>query len=345
MVPEDIVTWTLLIEGITLCLLVVWFLGHGLWLQRYQRWSQPLLDQAREALTIALDDPTRSRELLEPFRKLPMRLQIRLFSELLPTLSGEQKQWLTNLGRELRLTTRAERQCRSRWWWRRLRGARLITLLGAREAVMIPLLVDRNPYVRAQAAEWAVNRPDAATVDILLALLSDPDGWCRFAVQDSLLRMGGSVVERLAVYLSTHVGHEVKAPLQIAINIADPRLLPPAIALTHDPISEIRTLAATLLGTLGGAQATEVLTALLADSDPAVRAAATRALGKLSHWPAAATLAALLRDQVWEVRKEAGLALAALGAPGILFLNRALKGNDPFAADMARHVLDLSSHA
>jgi HEAT repeat protein len=88
-----------------------------------------------------------------------------------------------------------------------------------------------------------------------------------------------------------------------------------------------------------------VLTALLADSDPAVRAAATRALGKLSHWPAAATLAALLRDQVWEVRKEAGLALAALGAPGILFLNRALKGNDPFAADMARHVLDLSSHA
>ncbi|MBM4255857.1 MAG: HEAT repeat domain-containing protein [Deltaproteobacteria bacterium] len=345
MAPEDIVKWTLFVEGIALSVLVVWFLGHGLLLQRYKRWSQPLLDQAREALTVALDNPSRGRELLEPFRKLPIRLQIRLFSELLPTLSGEQKQWLTNLGRELRLTTRAERQCRSRLWWRRLRGARLITLLGAREAVMLPLLVDRNPYVRAQAAEWAVNRPDAATVDILLALLSDPDGWCRFAVQDSLLRMGGNVLDRLVVYLSTHAGHEVKAPLQIAINIADPRLLPPAITLTRDHISEIRALAATLLGSLGGAQATEVLTALLTDADPAVCASATRALGKLSHWPAAATVASLLRDQVWEVRKEAGLALAALGAPGVLFLNRALKGSDPSAADMARHVLDLTSHA
>jgi len=345
MLPEDLVRWTLLVEGITLSVLVMWFLGHGLLLQRYKRWSQPLLDQAREALTIALEDAARGRELLEPLRKLPMRLQVHLFSELLPTLSGEQKQWLTNLGRELRLTVRAERQCRSRLWWRRLRGARLITLLGAREGVMLPLLLDRHPYVRAQAAEWAVNRPDAATVDILLALLSDPDGWCRFAVQDSLLRMGGSIVERLVAYLSTHAGHEVKAPLQIAINIADPRLLAPAITLTRDQISEIRALAATLLGTLGGAQATEVLTALLADPDPVVRASATRALGNLSHWPAAATLATLLRDQAWDVRKEAGLALAALGAPGTLFLNRALKGKDPSAADMARHVLDLSSHA
>src|SRR5262245_49639919 len=98
MLPEDLVKWTLLVEGITLSVLVMWFFGHGLLLQRYKRWSQPLLNQAREALTITLEDTARSRELLEPLRKLPMRLQVKLFSELLPTLSGEQKQWLTNLG-------------------------------------------------------------------------------------------------------------------------------------------------------------------------------------------------------------------------------------------------------
>ncbi|MGE0826943.1 MAG: HEAT repeat domain-containing protein [Candidatus Binatia bacterium] len=341
--PEDLVIHILFLEGAILFFIVALFLGHGVWLQRQKKWSEPLLERAREALTIALEDHSRGRELLEPFRVVPVRLQIRLFAALLPTLSGEQRRWLTELAQELRLTDRAERMCRSRLWWRRLRAARLITLLGGREATMLPLMLDRNSYVRAQAAEWATNRPENATIEILLALLGDSDGLCRFAVQDSLSRMGSAVVERLAAYLSSHSGSEVRAALEIGVNLADPQLLAPTVTLSRDRLPQVRSLAATLLGSLGGSQAVDTLFDLLSDDEASVRAAAARALGKLSHWPAAAKLAPLLHDSVWEVRKEAGLALVALGAPGVLFLRRALKDIDQSAADMARYVLDLSS--
>jgi hypothetical protein len=45
------------------------------------------------------------------------------------------------------------------------------------------------------------------------------------------------------------------------------------------------------------------------------------------------------------VRREAGLALRALGAPGVLFLRRYLTDNDHFAVEMARQVRDLPGAA
>jgi hypothetical protein len=40
-----------------------------------------------------------------------------------------------------------------------------------------------------------------------------------------------------------------------------------------------------------------------------------------------------------------GLALRSLGPPGLLFLHRSLQDADRFAADMARHMLDLPDMA
>jgi hypothetical protein len=65
----------------------------------------------------------------------------------------------------------------------------------------------------------------------------------------------------------------------------------------------------------------------------------------MQHWQAAAQVAVGLQDSTWRVRRDAALALRALGAPGALFLRRALKGNDPFAADMSQQVLDLPAAA
>jgi hypothetical protein len=45
------------------------------------------------------------------------------------------------------------------------------------------------------------------------------------------------------------------------------------------------------------------------------------------------------------VRQRAGLALKAIGAPGIITLRQALEDPDPFARDMARQVLDLPGSA
>ena len=84
---------------------------------------------------------------------------------------------------------------------------------------------------------------------------------------------------------------------------------------------------------------------MLGDNDPNVRAAAASALGRMRYWQAGAQLAERLRDQRWQVRREAGLALRGLGAAGTLFLRRAVRGDDRFAADMAEQVLELPEAA
>lgn len=333
-------TWVLSGELLLLVGSLLLFFGHGVWAAWYRKRSYPLLVLARKALVTALEAeeiPTAERNQLSA---LSARLQIRIFVNIAPSLGGVQRQRLAALAREMNLTVQATSRCQSRFWWRRLQAAQLFTLLGGGLDAMPPLFRDRHPAVRAQAAEWAVDYPSAQNIDSLLSLLSDPIGLCRFIAQDSLLRMGNTVIEPLVHYFSHHVGPKVAA-LQVAEGLADPRFFAPALVLCRDESPRTRALAATLLGTLGGSKGVEVLTSLLADAAPEVRAAAARMLGKLHHWPAAARLAGLLRDQTWIVRQTAGLALRALGAPGQLFLRRFCADADHFAADMARQVLDL----
>ena len=63
--------------------------------------------------------------------------------------------------------------------------------------------------------------------------------------------------------------------------------------------------------------------------------------------PAVAYVAVALAAGVWWwlQRTQGGLALRAIGAPGTLFLRRATKSDDRFAADMAHQVLDLPAAA
>jgi HEAT repeat protein len=84
---------------------------------------------------------------------------------------------------------------------------------------------------------------------------------------------------------------------------------------------------------------------MLSDRVPEVRAAAARGLGRMRHWQAATNLALGMRDPAWRVRRESGMALRAVGAPGVLLLRRTLKGDDAFAADMAQLILDLPATA
>jgi hypothetical protein len=65
----------------------------------------------------------------------------------------------------------------------------------------------------------------------------------------------------------------------------------------------------------------------------------------MRYWQAGPKLADCMRDRTWRVRREAALALRSIGAPGALFLRRALKSDDPFAADMAQQVMDLPEAA
>jgi hypothetical protein len=333
--------WIVLSEvGFLLSLLLLFF-GHGAWLWWQARRQHILLEKARSLLSVMLETGHFQNTDLHWFRSLPFAIQESLFLDIAPTLSGVYKKQLANLAHEIDLVARAEASCRSRWWWRRLRGVRLLTLLEEGMEVVPPLFHDRNPFVRAQVAEWATAHPTPLVIDCLLRTLDDAHGLVRFVAQESLSRMGKDAVEPLLRLLSSATGQQLEAALTIAVRLAIPRFLEPALLLCRHDSLRIRQLAVTLLGVVGGQSVGSILVGLLGDSAPEVRAAAAHALGKLNQWTAASRLASLLCDHAWIVRQEAGLALRSLGAPGLLFLRRALSSENHFAADMACQILDL----
>jgi HEAT repeat protein len=340
----------LLIEAVALVVIMSTVFGHAFWLRWRARCDGPLLSRAHASLVEivsqeANQDQPIDPELVRSLKQLSPRQQIMLLTRLASSLDGGQRSSFTALARDLGLIARAEQHCRSRLWWRRLYGCRLLTLLGGGETVVPALLNDRQPEVRAQAATWAAGHPDPAIIDALLEQLATPSPMCRFAIQDALLRLGGPVIDPLAEYLARHDGREVEAALEVAIGLADPRLLAPALVKCRDAEPRVRALAASVIGALGGEETLFLLRDLLDDPAEDVRAAAAEALGRLGDLPSAPALALRLRDRAWEVRRASGLALRQFGAPGLLYLRRALSDTDPYAADMARQLLDISALA
>jgi HEAT repeat protein len=243
------------------------------------------------------------------------------------------------------MMTSAAAWCRSRRWWRRLRGVRTLTLLRATEPDLTPMLADRVPDVRAEVATWIAANPTDERLVALIAMLDDPDARCRWAAQDALLRIGRPATHALAAHLAASPRRPVEA-LRVAAGLAAAHeLLAPALAYCADERAEVRVAAAEAVTAVGGERTTEVLRSLLADDDARVRTAAATGLGELEHWPAQAELVRAMDDPVWEVRRAAAAALQRFGPVGRIQLRRAVESSDPHVAEMASHVLDLSDLA
>lgn len=345
MVNRNLLDLVMLVEVALLVLAVVIFFTHGVWLFISQKMFLRDMTAARDSLTHLLTRGTINVEEIDALRRIPRDAQVAAFLEASRNLTGMGKERLRFVAREVSLLDRAKKLCESRLWTRRLRGARLLARMDVADPLIEKLLADPNPAVRAQAAEWAATQPAPSVISIMLTMLADPATQARFAVQDSLLRMGATIADPLASFLETHSGLPAESGLRVAESLAEPRFLPAALRHSNSEEVGVRTAAANLLGAIGGAESAARLTELLKDQDSLVRAAAAHGLGRMQHWPAAARLAESLKDSTWRVRLDAGLALRALGAPGALFLRRALKGNDPFAADMSQQVLDLPAAA
>ncbi|MEA2762599.1 MAG: hypothetical protein QOD47_1883 [Gemmatimonadaceae bacterium] len=335
----------MLIEIGLLVLAVVVFFAHGVWLFLSQKKFLKDMTSARDSLTQVLSRGTINIEEIDALRRIPRDAQVAAFLEASRNLTGTRKERLRFVAREISLIDRAQKLCMSSRWTRRLRGARLLARMDVADPLIETLLGDPNPAVRAQAAEWAATHPAPSIISIMLTMLADPATQARFAVQDALLRMGSTIADPLASFLETHSGLPAESGLRVAESLAEPRFLPAALRHSASEEVGVRTGAAHLLGAIGGAESAARLMELLKDPESVVRAAAAHGLGRMQHWQAAAQLAVGLQDSTWRVRRDAALALRALGAPGALFLRRALKGNDPFAADMSQQVLDLPAAA
>jgi hypothetical protein len=335
----------MLVEVGVLLLSLIIFFANGVWLNLHQKRELRLLENARASLARLVNRGTINLEDITLLRSLPRDVQDVAFLEIASNVTGAGKERLRFVAREVGLLDRARRLCGRNRWTKRLRGSRLFSRLDVADPIVVNLLADSHPAVRAQAAEWAATQPSAAVLGTLLEMLADPATQARFAVQDALLRVGTLAAEPLSKFLETHTGVAAAAGLKVAEAVASPIFRPAALRHSEDGDVNVRVAAANLLGAIADAPAAERLTALLRDPDSNVRAAAARGLGRMQHWQSASQLAESLRDRTWKVRRDAALALRSIGAPGALFLRRALKGEDAFAADMAQLTLDLPEAA
>jgi len=345
MVSESLLTIVMLVEIGLLTLAVGLFFMHGIWLFFENKRLQRLTKGARESLARLVTRGFVDLEEIQRLRELPNDVQVIAFLEISQTLTGTGKERLGFVAQQVGLVDRARKLCESGRWTRRLRGARILSRLDVADPLVQKLLADPHPAVRAQAAEWAAAQPSASVISAMLVLLADPATQARFAVQNALLRMGGVVAGPLAEFLENQSGPAAEAGLRVAGSLAEASFGPPALRHSRADNVDVRVAAALLLGGVADAASAERLMELLSDDDSQVRAAAAKSLGRMQYWQAGSQLAERLRDSAWRVRKEAGLALRAIGAPGTLFLRRAIKSDDRFAADMAQQVLDLPSAA
>ncbi len=345
MIPDSVVNAIMLGEATLLVVSLLLFFSHGVWLHFHQRSEEKMVADARERLARLLSRSTVDPEDVDALKQVPRRVQVAVFLGISPSVSGTGKDRLRFLAGEIGLLNRAKGFCQSRRWGRRLRGARILARLDVADPVVERLLRDPHPAVRAQAAEWGAAQPTLPVVLELLNMLADPATLARFAVQNALFRVGSIVIEPLARFLGEHDGDPAEAGLKVAEALAGPKFLPAGIRFSTSSDPGLRASAANLLAAIGDASGGSRLVQLLSDPSSDVRAAAARGLGRMRHWQAASNLAAGLCDSAWRVRRESGLALRAVGAPGILLLRKAVKGNDAFAADMAQLVLDLPATA
>jgi hypothetical protein len=324
--------------GGLLVLSILVTLGRAVFLLWQIDRTQTQLAAARRALVLAVS--TETNEVDECVSRLPFRLKVRALVDLARGVTGVELRRVRAIAVELGVVAKAEAMTRSRRWWHRLYGARILTVLGPDSSRIAPLFHDPEALVRAQAAEWATTRPDARRIEALILLVYDDVAFCRFSATDALLRIGTPAVPALIDRLDKISGIIAIPILDIAAGIGSPAFLPSALRLAAGYEAPVRARAAAVLGTIGGEQSIEILLRLINDEEAEVRAAAAQALGRLEHWRAAPRLADVIRKDEMVARRAAAYALRALGAPGELLLRKVIREGDANAANAARQAID-----
>jgi hypothetical protein len=342
MTAVDLVVIVLIAIGAAI-IAVLTTIGVSALTQAHRARLEPLIRVARQAVVAALSgEESKEDDALACLRRLPTRYMVNVMLDLAPSVSGASRSVLVSLGDKTGILPRARDGLSRRRWCTRLYSARVLSVFGVQSEKLNTLFNDRSSEVRAQAAAWSVVEPNAATIELLVYLLNDADGLCRFAAQDALIRIGLPASEALIRALKCADGNLTERILEVAAFTADDRFYEQASVRTSDGTPEIRSLAAAVLARTGNPSAGPTLVSLLSDSCDEVVLAAAAGLQALSYWPCAAAVESLLSHLSWEVRKQAGLTLLALGAPGSILL-RANMGGDGPAAEMAIQVLQLQA--
>ncbi len=338
-----VVILLLWVEGVVLLIVLACILGYAFTSRRQARVREDRLRPARAILARHLEDHTLSGEEIAALRNLPAPDVIRLFFVVAPTVGLVEREWLRGVAGTLGLVANARARTEADEWWTRLSGARFLTLVGAEPGLMERLSRDDHEDVRASSAIFLAQYPTPTAVDTLIAMLDDRSAVARFAAKDALMRLRAVATPVITARLPDADEQHAKVLLEIACAAPSHEYIPSAMIRLRDGSPAVRHLVARLLRGMGGAFASDQLTEILKDADATVREAAVEALGFLNHWPSAPAVAARLEDPSSRVRLAAALALDRFGAPGELFLRRALtRGSDVAIAAASRILADPS---
>ena len=327
------------VEGVVLVIVLAVLLGYAFMSRRRGRLREARLRPARALLARHLEDHALGDDEIAALRMLPAPDLIRLFFAVAPSVGLVEREWLREVAVTLGLVAHARARTEGAEWWRRLSGARLLTLVGAEPGAMERLSGDVHEDVRASSAIFLAQYPTPTAVDTLITLLDDPSGVPRFAAKDALMRLGALATEVIAARLLEADELHARVLLEIACAAPSHEYIPAAMSRIRDGTATLRSLVARLLRGMGGAVATAQLTEMLQDVDAGVRESAVEALGFLNHWPSAPAVAVRLEDPSSRVRLAAALALDRFGAPGELFLRRALTRGTAVAIAAASRIL------
>jgi hypothetical protein len=278
-------------------------------------------------------------------RRLPVHVVAEVLQQFQRAVSGPAAEVIWHVGEVAGIGERGQQLCLSRFWWRRLQGLRTLSFAKPeqRSALAARLIDDPVNDVRRAAVETAYEYPTPEVVVALARHLEDPDSQIVFAVLTSLVRSGPPAADHLVELLqgSDLSPTAVARALLVLTLMGDSRALELAIPRAGSPHDGVRQAVARAMGAFGGHRVAPVLKQLLTDPNNRVRLEACNAVGRMQVGSLAEEVAELLSDRDWQVRRRAALALGQLGPRGEVLLLRALWQPDIYAADMARHVLDL----
>ena len=287
-----------------------------------------------------------ARDVAAALRGVPADFALeQLVSVLASRVSSEEHDELATALREEEWVRDVVRQARSRVWWRRLRAARLLAVVGvARDRELLRLLLaDSNPAVQTAATSALRRLANDALINFILEQLPDRAiavrryqfaelKECWRLTTPSLLRR----VTRGAAPLSLEVW------INLAESIGSAELLERVVTLHDHENALVRIAVAKALKRYYHPDSVTALIVLLRDRDWRVRGQAARALGAIGASEAVVALGSALCDSSWWVRFRSGLALAQLGEAGRRVLRDARATGDHFAADMATMISGLS---
>ena len=336
----ELVVRVLWVELAALASALACIFGYAVLSRRADERRRARMSPARALIARHLEDHALSEREMTELRALSASEGIRLFFDVAPSVGRVEREWLRQVAVDLGLVQVALGRIASQRWWRRLSGARFLSLIGAEPVVMERLSADPDPAVRAASATFLAHYPTPSGVDALVDMLGDPSAVSRFAARDALMRLGATATPVIVSRLAQVDERRAISLLEVACAAPSHEYITAAEARFDDERPTVRRLVARLLRGMGGAFASKRLVVMLRDDADSVREAAVEALGFLNHWPASPSVAALLDDPSSRVRLAAALALGRFGPPGELFLRRAITRGSDVAVTAARRILE-----